>query len=296
MRAVGTDLSGVTDPNPTSLRMFVNPVDSNVHEYRDPVTGYHVRRQRFTRDTVGYSAVADGTALEVPAGAMTDSGWIRITVLDTNTAASPLPSFLVSLGGGTFRELTREDGVRLFAKDVTITLPYPDTDPLNDYVGQTTTREADLAMYYYDTAIAAWVKIPTSVVDPVRNVVRATVNHFTLFAVLAGAPAATSLADYVLYPNPFVPHDGNDRNGKPYDGSDPSSGVIFDSLPLQVTVEVFDITGRKVAQMAKNSNDARYRWDARGDDGRELASGVYIVIVRSLTTGERVIKKLMIIR
>jgi hypothetical protein len=295
VRAVGTDKFGVTDPSPGFVRITIAARDSNVNEYRSSITNLHIRRQKISSDTLSQIMIAEGTILDLPAGAVSDSVWIRVTVYDTVPTATPVASIFVIPGNGTFREFIREDGGRAFSKTLTLTLPYADTDALNDNVGTTTLKEADLSIYHYDAVVGSWVKEPTSKVDPVRNVVTASIDHFTIFAVLAGAPAAATLQGVVVYPNPFVPYDNIDRNGKAYNAADPTSGILFDSLPAQVSIEVYDIAGRRVATMSKASAFARYQWDAHSDDGRELSSGMYIIIIRS-STGEQIIRKVMVVR
>ncbi|MEK8024155.1 MAG: FlgD immunoglobulin-like domain containing protein, partial [Candidatus Hydrogenedentota bacterium] len=295
VRAVGTDIFGVTDPSPSFVRVTIDQVDSVIHEYREAATSNHIRRQLVSDDTTAQLMIADGTILTVPAGAISDTVWIRITEYDTAPSTVVMGTSFTTAGNGFFREFIREDGGRTFLTNVTITLPYSDTDFQNDRVGVTSFNEADLAIYHYDEYLKVWIKENSSVVDPVRNNVTATVNHFTIFAVLVGAPAAANISGVVVYPNPFVPYDNIDRNGKPYNAADPTSGIIFDSLPAQVSVEIFDAAGRLVATFSKASNDARYAWDARTDDGRELASGMYVAVIKS-STGERAIRKIMIVR
>jgi hypothetical protein len=295
VRAVGTDRFGVTDPNPGFARITIAARDSNVNEYRSSTSNLHIRRQLVRADTIAQIVIAEGTGLDVPIGAISDSVWIRVTVHDTVPSGTVIPQGFVIPATGTFREFTREDGGRSFLRAMTLTLPYGDSDALNDEVAATSTREADLAIYRFDELFGAWVKEATSQVDPVRNVVTASVDHFTIFAVLAGAPAAAGLQGVVVYPNPFVPYDGVDRNGKAYDASDPTSGILFDSLPAQVTIDVHDVAGRRVATMSKASAFARYQWDAHSDDGREIASGVYIAVIRS-PTGEQIVRKIMVVR
>ena len=63
----------------------------------------------------------------------------------------------------------------------------------------------------------------------------------------------------------------------------------------RVTIEIYSIAGKLISRMQKNDAFGRYNWDAQSDDNRDVASGMYLVIIKS-GTGERVIKKVMIIR
>ena len=295
VRARATDSNGYTDPNPSYYRITVDPTDSTVHEYRDGSTFYHVRRQEIRPDTTNKVMIADGNGAIIPPGAVSETVWIRVTVLDTVPTTTPLGGAWVAEVSGRAVEYEREDGLRNFDSNLIVVISYADTDLENDYVGQTTVLEADLKICYYDEVTGAWIPLPTSQVDPVMNVVRAEVNHFTLFAVLSPVPAAGNLKNVIVYPNPFIPYDNVDKNGRAYNASDPTSGIIFDSLPQQVTIDIYDIAGRLVSHFAKNSAWGRYNWDAHDDNGREVASGMYIAILTS-SNGERVVKKIMIIK
>lgn len=296
VRAVGTDLAGAVDTTPAIVHVTLSRTDSSVNENQDTGTGRHTRRQLFSSDTAGELLIADGgTSLSVPRGAVTGSVWITVSTLDTAPETAPIGPNLSAVSGGTFRVFIRDDGLRTFNSTLELALPYADSDPNNDNVGTTAVAERTLGIYHWDDALRVWVKEPTSAVDPVANVVRAKVRHFTIFAVLAGQAAAANLQSLVIYPNPWVPLDGRNANGKSFDAADPTSGIIFDSLPTTASIEIYNAAGRRVATFSKNSAEARYQWDARNDEGRDLASGVYIAVVKS-RSGEIATRKIMIIR
>lgn len=293
VRSVGTR-NGVVDPSPGFIRVTINQTDSVVHEYVD--TGSrHIRRQEVKPDTNSLVLIADGTSVSVPTGSVETTVWMKVVINESAPVDAPISSNLVTVGSGVFREFTRQDGLRTFPGLVTITLPYPDTDALDDVVGVLPYLERDLAIYRYDETLKVWIKEPTSTVDPRTNTVSAQVNHFTQFAVFFTGPGAADLKSVVIYPNPFVPHDGNDANGKPFNGADVTSGIIFDSMPEQATVEIYNLAGRRVATFSKSTGGPRAHWDAYSDDHRELASGMYIAIIRS-NAGEQITRKIMIIR
>jgi hypothetical protein len=299
LRAVATGPGGVVDTNPGFTRVVISAsggADSTLHEYRDPTTGLATRRQLVRPESSVSILIADGgTAITVPRGAVTETCWIRVVSLETHSAATPVGSIFQVPGAGVFRTFTREDGKTTFASPITIELPYPDTDALADNVGLTGVKEASLAIYFWDETLKAWIRVSTSVVDASANVVRATVTHFTTFAVLAGTPAAANLSGVVVYPNPYIPSDGIDANGREFTAGDPLSGILFDGLPAQVDIVVYDLAGRRVASMSKSADEARYQWDGRSADGTLVASGVYMAVIRS-GSGERVIRKIMVIR
>ncbi len=82
------------------------------------------------------------------------------------------------------------------------------------------------------------------------------------------------------YPNPF----------------NPETTIRFD-LPRseEIDLAVYNLTGQKIATLAHGLREAgayMLRWDGRHDDGRELASGVYLY---RLVAGERVETRKMVL-
>ena len=71
------------------------------------------------------------------------------------------------------------------------------------------------------------------------------------------------------YPNPFN-----------------SSTVVRFALPVRAPVElaVYNLMGQKVTELVSGLREAgshTLKWDGRDDDGRELASGVYVYRLRT---------------
>jgi flagellar hook assembly protein FlgD len=75
--------------------------------------------------------------------------------------------------------------------------------------------------------------------------------------------------------------------------------MIRFELPQQEMVElsIYNLAGQEVTTLANGRREAgsyALRWDGRGEDGRELASGVYLCRLRA---GEKVVtRKLLLIR
>ena len=85
-------------------------------------------------------------------------------------------------------------------------------------------------------------------------------------AVPAALPA--NLSDAYVYPNPFKPNSP---------GRFQAAKLTFKHLPAEVTIRVFAITGRQVAELHKTDSGVdHYEWNVTNSDGQKLASGVYI--------------------
>jgi len=84
-------------------------------------------------------------------------------------------------------------------------------------------------------------------------------------------PPAVNLSDAYVYPNPFKPNSpGKFQAGK----------ITFKHLPAEATIRIFAITGRQVAEIRKTDRTVDYyEWNVENDDGKKLASGVYLYFI-----------------
>lgn len=63
--------------------------------------------------------------------------------------------------------------------------------------------------------------------------------------------------------------------------------VTFSGLTLQATIKVYTISGELVQTISKSGNTNSVDWDLKNAEGRQLASGLYLFLVR----GEGTYKK-----
>lgn len=93
---------------------------------------------------------------------------------------------------------------------------------------------------------------------------------------------ALTLAGASVFPNPYKPYKGH-------------TFVTFDSLTVQAKIEVYTITGERVATLEETNGDGKTVWNVVNDSGNKLASGVYICRV-SNDKGQEKFFKLAVIR
>ena len=274
-RVLGILASGAIDSYGILTLLTLDSELSTSTQFRDTVEGTITRIDAFEGDET--SQIAGGILLSVPSSAISNTVWIEM-IRYLSSFSPPLPSTLHQVGPAA--EFNRIDGIDTFSSDVRIAIPIADT-VISEEVG----------LYYYDGS--NWRRVSNAWVSDSK--VFAEVSHFTLFVPCTGAlPAESTLVSVIIYPNPFIPNDGNSRNGLNFSVADPATGIIFENLTGQATIEIFDISGRLVARMQKSDNEGRYRWDARGIGGKEVSSGIYLAIISS--GAERIVKKIMIIR
>jgi len=99
--------------------------------------------------------------------------------------------------------------------------------------------------------------------------------------------AAANLSGAYVYPNPFKPNSP---------GRFQADKITFKGLSADVTIRIFAITGKQVAELHKTDTAADdYEWDAVNGDGRKLASGVYLYLMTA-PNGDKAKGRFAIIR
>ncbi len=96
-----------------------------------------------------------------------------------------------------------------------------------------------------------------------------------------------NLKSIYVYPNPFKPGSG----GK-YD----ADCIVFKNLTAEADIKIFNVAGELVASMEKEDMTVDYcMWPAENDDGKKVASGVYVYLITN-PAGEKATGILAIIK
>jgi len=118
---------------------------------------------------------------------------------------------------------------------------------------------------------------PAISVNDTNVVISTTLEHFSIYG-LFFAPSfvfSSNVSNVVVYPNPYIPNDNDLLNGTP------NSGISFGNLPADAQIEIYTIAGRKV--FSQTVNTSPYRWNVRNNRGVDVASGVYLYLIKSVT-------------
>ncbi len=259
-----------------------------------------------TRETFSLTNVLDTqtTVVVIPPGAFpgaTDTASVYVIV--SIRTASSYDSLLTS---PTERATWDALEVRLSSGDTqlagglaaTVTLTFRD-DNQDGYVDGTLIRWNTLKiMRHPGTSGSSWEMMTTTASqDPTPATagwIQTTTTRFSIFR-LTGVAAAANLLGMTVGPNPYRPNDGNPATGLPYTGA-PGTGIYFSNLPAAVRIEVFTVTGRRVMRFETQNSTGQIQWDARNQDGREVASGVYLYRIHDLASGDVKTGKLTVIR
>lgn len=174
----------------------------------------------------------------------------------------------------------------LFRKPVRLLVPYADADS-DGIVDGTPFRSSSLSLWRLDEASRLWVRVPDSRVEAGR--LAATLRSFSVYALAGGL--TTDVSQVYAFPVPFRPNAGDPARY----GSD-ATGIRFVNLPDEGRIRVYDVSGRRVREIAFGPGQppAPLSWNVRDDDGAALGSGVYVWEI--VSGGNRKTGKLMVVR
>ena len=294
LRAVDTDINASSDTAPASVTVAVDPVNPDITE--GVVSGKLQTAQIINTAVSNTITTADSgssllTSLTLPAGSLTSST-VTVTVVSNPTSPAAVP--LDDNGTGMMTSITLSDGETAFqaGKLATLTLSYADADK-NDVIDGTAVGVDQMKFFSYNAASAKWVNDIATTVNKASHTVTGRSPHFSFFAVF-GVPAQ-DLKGVRVYPNPWKPNGANADEGKPFNASDITTGIIFDRLPASVTIKIYTVSGQPVAKFTPTLGTGTLRWDGRNDSGRDVASGLYVAVITSANLPS-VTRKILVIR
>ena len=275
LRAMAVDVSGSSDTAPDSITIAVDPVNYNVLERL--VAGKVERLQTINNGAAstfltGGGGVGDPLiAVVIPAGALNVST-AGVTIEADPAIATAPPAGFSPVGGSAARvTLSNGQGQLTGGLSAVLSISYPEG-----------VSASGLRVYSLNELTGVWSELPI------------TGPHFSVFSLLTGF-AAPDLSAVRVYPVPYKPNGGDPDQGVPYSAGTSNSGIVFDQLPQSVSIHIYTVTGQEVASFGADSSGGKLHWDARNGAGRDVATGLYIAVIKS--PGQKSItKKLLIIR
>ena len=281
---VGAGTAVYTDTSaPSNLKFYyaVAAFDStNLSTATAEASGISADNWRFFDKSNGGSVrLTDGAEVSIPGDGASQNDNLLVTRLDQAEYFGTSARVKADTGGarptGIVYEVKFENPSTTLLKPAVIYLPYTDAETAS-------VPAASLRVYLLDGA--RWVLMNTSKALPEQHKVSAEVKHFSVYSLLGYVPSGALLtSDRVYtYPNPargdtltfrFLPADNSD-----------------------VTIDVYNVAGEKVARLAKDSCPggvtSEIVWRVAN-----VASGVYVyrLEARSPSGTKSITKKLAIV-
>ncbi|MBP7652453.1 T9SS type A sorting domain-containing protein [Candidatus Dependentiae bacterium] len=111
------------------------------------------------------------------------------------------------------------------------------------------------------------------------------------------APMDLNLDNVVVFPNPFVPNDGNWQTGTDYSPANPSSGILVKGLTNDCKIEIYTVLGELVYEHSISTvqqGKIIWQWPVINKKGKPAASGIYFIMIKG--AGQTVVKKVAVVR
>ncbi|HOK40399.1 MAG TPA: clostripain-related cysteine peptidase [bacterium] len=203
------------------------------------------------------------------------------------------PAFPGSKIIGNIIEIKLQSGQETFAanKKMKFTFIVP-AEEIKDEKYITVKYSKTLSTNYNDWQDVEYYPLDISEVDAKNKKIYFEVDHLTYFGIFNNAPQ-NNLNNLRVYPNPYVPN-SNSNEGRIYQQGVSYSGIIFDNLTETSKVYIYSITGELVYNSELANSNIIY-WDAKNNSGFDVASGIYIYVVKD-ERGNTKSGKLAIIR
>jgi hypothetical protein len=124
---------------------------------------------------------------------------------------------------------------------------------------------------------------------------------FSVFEVISsGVQTDGKASEVIVYPNPYIPHDGNNATGQFCRGScADGEGIHFGAgdnrgFAVNSRVKIYNVAGELIDDF-RSTEGGIIQWDAHTRNGDPVASGVYFYIIE-IPSGGRETGKLSVIR
>ncbi len=159
--------------------------------------------------------------------------------------------------------------IREFTKPITFTFT------VNSTVLTTLLRGRDPSIVkaaYFNGA--SWIVIPNSKLK--GNSVEFSVTHLSLFSIFIMQPFSSGFSHLNVYPNPYDQSKLKHTN----------LGIVFQGLPHNSSIKIYDVSG-SIVRIIAAGNSVSAVWDAKNEDGEDVAVGLYIYVVTDSSGDKR---------
>ena len=200
-------------------------------------------------------------------------------------ATQALPHGYFALNIREYAAYSNNAVLNSFLEPVTFSINYQDTSPDDGIIDGKGIQERDLKLVTLDEAGPRWVEVPVGeyLVNTTNNTVTARRNHFSVYALL-GVSMAENLSQSKIYPIPWQPNSAGKFGSANVAGC--GAGLIFDNLTSEGKIRIYTITGDLVREISFTSTDNGCKsWDGKNSAVRNVASGLYIAVIKNTGAG-----------
>ena len=139
-----------------------------------------------------------------------------------------------------------------------------------------------LVPVYFDKTDNRWVMADVvSIYNSETNELEFDLPHAGVWAIADNNPYFQTLEQVRVYPNPWVPYDGNAQTGST------DTGITFDQLTKDALVKIYTISGQLVREYklgdsvigSESALGSSWSWKGENQFGNSVAPGTYLYLI-----------------
>ena len=274
LRAVAQDRYGNCEIITDFITVSVVTGNADVEEDNQ---GGHKKKEKIMAMEDCDIGLADGAKIRIPYGVLTEQAFLLVTVVPMDKLWAILPSRSSSLRPiGVFYNFEFSNGMKLFGRNVTITLPYPDANR-DGIVDGTNISASKLGIFWYNKDLMRWEEVTVG-----GGALTANVSHFSIYGIMAKG-MASDLSSVKVYPNPYIP---GEKTGKLY----------FEGLTNRATVKIYALDGTLVKTIEKDDVSEKKDWNGKNESNEDVGSGIYLYVITNSSGDKPATGKFLLIR
>lgn len=164
--------------------------------------------------------------------------------------------------------------------------------PTKTYSFNDVTAIRGISYYYYITAFGSPSANNGAGRTPAGSLESSRFYTQTYDPATLKRPAGTSMSQIRIAPNPYIVSSDENRLRFPNEGDK----IAFFNIPGNCVIRIYTEVGELIKEIVHDDGTGDAYWNSITSSDQVVVSGVYIVVIDNKDTGERVMKKLVIIR
>lgn len=160
------------------------------------------------------------------------------------------------------------------------------------YTFDDVTAVRGISYYYYLTTFGNPVAADPATRTPAGELESSRFYTQTYDPAFLKRPAGTSTSDIRIAPNPYIISSNENSLRFPNEGDK----IAFFNIPGNCVIKIYTELGELIKEIVHDDGTGDAYWNSITSSNQVVVSGVYLVIIENKDSGERVLKKLVVIR
>jgi hypothetical protein len=165
-------------------------------------------------------------------------------------------------------------------------------DATKTYAFNDITATRGVSYYYYITSLGAPIAADPTTRTPAGSLESNLFYTLTYDPAFLKRPAGTSSSQIRIAPNPYII--SSDANALRFP-NEPDK-IAFFNIPGNCVISIYTEIGELIKQIVHTDGTGDAYWNSITSANQVIVSGIYIAVIENKDTGEKTIKKLVVVR